>query len=122
MRQPFHPVRWWKIILAGLAGAAVSSGYHGTSRGSRSRLRRAQSKGSSGHPSSARTTSAGPRTGSHPRRSRSAARLVSKGKIYQLGRLYEHGMPIPGKRHFSLTIPGTADEFGHGLQSYRVER
>ena len=35
-----------------------------------------------------------------------AARLVSKGQIYQLGRLYEHGMPIPGKRHFSLTIPG----------------
>ena len=36
----------------------------------------------------------------------SAARLVQKGAIFQLGRLYEHGMPIPGKRHFSLTIPG----------------
>ena len=36
----------------------------------------------------------------------SAARLVHTGQIYQLGRLYEHGMPIPGKRHFSLTIPG----------------
>jgi kynurenine formamidase len=35
-----------------------------------------------------------------------AARLIQQGKIYQLGRLYEHGMPIPGKRHFSLTIPG----------------
>jgi kynurenine formamidase len=32
--------------------------------------------------------------------------LIKKGKIYQLGRLYEHGMPMPGKRHFSLTIPG----------------
>ncbi|MDA1055795.1 MAG: cyclase family protein [Planctomycetota bacterium] len=32
--------------------------------------------------------------------------LIQTGKIYQLGRLYEHGMPIPGKRHFSLTIPG----------------
>jgi kynurenine formamidase len=36
----------------------------------------------------------------------SAARLIKTGKMYQLGRLYEHGMPIPGKRHFSLTIPG----------------
>lgn len=36
----------------------------------------------------------------------SAARLIQKGQIYQLGRLYEHGMPLPGKRHFSLTIPG----------------
>ena len=35
-----------------------------------------------------------------------AARLVKTGQVYQLGRLYEHGMPIPGKRHFSLTIPG----------------
>ena len=32
--------------------------------------------------------------------------MVRQGKIFQLGRLYEHGMPIPGKRHFSLTIPG----------------
>ena len=31
---------------------------------------------------------------------------MSKGQIYQLGRVYEYGMPIPGKRHFSLTIPG----------------
>lgn len=32
--------------------------------------------------------------------------LIRTGKVYQLGRLYENGMPIPGKRHFSLTIPG----------------
>ena len=32
--------------------------------------------------------------------------LIKQGRIYQLGRIYEHGMPIPGKRHFSLTIPG----------------
>ncbi|MBC8354977.1 MAG: cyclase family protein [Planctomycetes bacterium] len=36
----------------------------------------------------------------------SAARMIKDGDIYQLGRLYEHGMPLPGKRHFSLTIPG----------------
>jgi kynurenine formamidase len=35
-----------------------------------------------------------------------AAQLIKTGEIYQLGRLYEHGMPLPGKRHFSLTIPG----------------
>jgi len=35
-----------------------------------------------------------------------ATRLIKQGKIYQLGRLYEHGMPLPGKRHYSLTIPG----------------
>jgi kynurenine formamidase len=41
-----------------------------------------------------------------PAKVASAARLISKGEIFQLGRLYEQGMPIPGKRHFSLTIPG----------------
>lgn len=35
-----------------------------------------------------------------------ASGLIKQGKIYQLGRLYEQGMPMPGKRHFSLTIPG----------------
>lgn len=36
----------------------------------------------------------------------SASRLIRDGRIFQLGRLYEQGMPLPGKRHFSLTIPG----------------
>src|SRR5688572_13966567 len=31
---------------------------------------------------------------------------ITAGKVYQLGRVYEHGMPLPGKRHYSLTIPG----------------
>jgi kynurenine formamidase len=35
-----------------------------------------------------------------------AKELIRTGKTYQLGRPYEHGMPVPGKRHFSLTIPG----------------
>lgn len=42
-----------------------------------------------------------------PERVAAAARLIKTGKMYQLGRLYEHGMPLPGKRHFSLTIPGS---------------
>jgi kynurenine formamidase len=36
-----------------------------------------------------------------------ANKLVTKGEIYQLGHLYENGMPMVGKRHFSLTIPGS---------------
>ena len=36
-----------------------------------------------------------------------AAGLIRDGKVYSLGRVYEHGMPLPGKRHFSLTIPGS---------------
>lgn len=40
-------------------------------------------------------------------RVKDAAKLIQTGKVYQLGRVYEHGMPLPGKRHFSLTIPGS---------------
>jgi kynurenine formamidase len=36
-----------------------------------------------------------------------ANRQVKKGQIYQLGHVYEAGMPLAGKRHFSLTIPGS---------------
>jgi kynurenine formamidase len=36
-----------------------------------------------------------------------AKQLIQTGRVFQLGRLYEHGMPLPGKRHFSLTIPGS---------------
>ncbi len=42
-----------------------------------------------------------------PAKVQEATRLIQTGKLYQLGRLYEHGMPLPGKRHFSLTIPGS---------------
>jgi kynurenine formamidase len=40
-------------------------------------------------------------------RVKDASRLIQTGKVYSLGRVYEHGMPMPGKRHFSLTIPGS---------------
>src|SRR5204863_3732296 len=42
-----------------------------------------------------------------PQKVLEANRLIRTGKIYSLGRLYEHGMPLPGKRHFSLVIPGS---------------
>lgn len=35
-----------------------------------------------------------------------ASRCITQGKVYQLGREYVHGMPLPGQRHYSLTIPG----------------
>ena len=36
-----------------------------------------------------------------------ASKLIQSGRVYSLGRVYEHGMPLPGNRHFSLTIPGS---------------
>src|SRR5205085_9740759 len=41
-----------------------------------------------------------------PKTTLRGAQLIKEGRVFQLGRLYEHGMPLPGKRHFSLTIPG----------------
>lgn len=43
-----------------------------------------------------------------------ATPLIRTGKIYQLGRVYEHGMPLPGSRHFSLTIPGSPTQGPQG--------
>ena len=40
-----------------------------------------------------------------PQKVLEANQLVTDGNVYQLGRIYEQGMPIPGKRHYSLTIP-----------------
>jgi kynurenine formamidase len=52
-----------------------------------------------------------------------AVKLIKTGKIYQLGRLYEHGMPMFGSRHFSLTIPGgpTGGPFGTAKLMYNDE-
>ncbi len=36
-----------------------------------------------------------------------ATKLIRTGEVVSLGRTYEYGMPLPGKRHFSLTIPGS---------------
>jgi kynurenine formamidase len=42
-----------------------------------------------------------------PARVTAASRLIREGRVFSLGRQYEYGMPLPGKRHFSLTIPGS---------------
>ena len=49
--------------------------------------------------------------------------LIKKGRIYQLGRICEHGMPLFGKRHFSLTIPGlpTGEPMGSNQFVYNDE-
>jgi len=41
-----------------------------------------------------------------PKKVLEAKDLITDGKVYQLGREYEAGMPVFGKRHYSLTIPG----------------
>jgi kynurenine formamidase len=41
-----------------------------------------------------------------PKKVLEAKDLIAEGKVYQLGRVYEAEMPVFGKRHYSLTIPG----------------
>jgi kynurenine formamidase len=41
-----------------------------------------------------------------PKKVLEAKDLITDGKVYQLGRVYESEMPVFGKRHYSLTIPG----------------
>jgi hypothetical protein len=105
MRHSFHPATWWAIILSGLAGAALASGSPWVRRGAQQAAPGPLSEkfwpsefGADDQRGAANRIT--------PARIAGAARLVNQGQIYQLGRLYEQGMPIPGKRHFSLTIPG----------------
>ena len=105
MTRSFHPASWWKIIMGGLAVAALVSGAPWASRGSQQAEQGPVSEKfwpSEFGPDDQR----GAANRITPAKVASAARLVNTGRIYQLGRLYEQGMPIPGKRHFSLTIPG----------------
>jgi kynurenine formamidase len=41
-----------------------------------------------------------------PQKVLQAKNLIRTGQIYQLGRVYQAEMPLAGKRHFALTIPG----------------
>jgi kynurenine formamidase len=105
MRQSFHPATWWKILLGSLVGAALVSGSPWAIRGSQQAER--GPLGDKFWPSEfGADDQRGAANRITPAKVAGAARLVHQGRIYQLGRLYEHGMPIPGKRHFSLTIPG----------------
>jgi len=52
-----------------------------------------------------------------------ATRLIKTGRIFQLGRVYEHGIPLFGNRHLSVTIPGgpTGGPFGAAKLMYNDE-
>ena len=121
MNRSFHPASWWKIILGGLAGAALLSGSPWASQGSQ---QAAQSPlAEKFWPSEfGADDQRGAANRITPAKVVSAARLVQTGQIYQLGRLYEQGMPIPGKRHFSLTIPGLPTAAADRIQQDRLER
>ena len=99
MRQSLRHASWWKIVLGSVAGAVVLSGSPWSIRGSQTP---AQTPiGEKFWPSEfGPDDQRGAANRITPEKVAAAARLVSKGEIYQLGRLYEHGMPIPGKRHF----------------------
>ncbi|MBI3411073.1 MAG: cyclase family protein [Planctomycetes bacterium] len=58
-----------------------------------------------------------------PERVVAASKLIKEGKIYSLGHVYEQDMPLYGKRHFSLTIPGspTGGPFGKNRLVYHDE-
>jgi hypothetical protein len=105
VKPSIHPAGWSIIILGAVAGAAFITGSLWVSGGAQQAI-----NGPLGEKFWPSEFGADDQRGAAnritPARVASAARLVTKGQIYQLGRLYEHGMPIPGKRHFSLTIPG----------------
>jgi kynurenine formamidase len=105
MRPSFHFAGWWKMILVALAGTALVSGSHWASRGSQPAEQNALD-GKFWPSEFLPDDQRGAANRITPARVVNAARLVNKGRTYPLGRIYEHGMPIPGKRHFSLTIPG----------------
>jgi kynurenine formamidase len=105
MRQSFRPAGWWTVILGALAGAAFVSVSPWAKSGAQPAAQEPLGEkfwpsefGADDQRGAANRINAAKVVG--------AARLIRKGEVFQLGRLYEQGMPIPGKRHFSLTIPG----------------
>src|SRR5688500_3335135 len=105
MKRRFPVAGWSKLALAALMGAAIVSilpGANGDSKPTESNPIGEKFWPSEFGPDDQR----GAANRITPEKVTAAARLITQGRIYQLGRLYEHGMPLPGKRHFSLTIPG----------------
>lgn len=105
MKRTLHPDGWWKLVLGVVLGAAlvnVSTWASGDGEPT--------AKNPIGEKFWPSEFGADDQRGAAnritPARVVSASNLIKEGHIFQLGRLYEHGMPNPGKRHFSLTIPG----------------
>ncbi len=107
MRRAIHPAGWWKILLGVVFGAALMSISPWATGQSQPGATTKNPIGEKFWPSEfGADDQRGAANRITPERVAGAARLIKEGKIFQLGRLYEHGMPNPGKRHFSLTIPG----------------
>lgn len=105
MRQTWHRAGGWKIALAFAAGVVL----FGVSPWANDDSQPAASNpiGEKFWPSPfGADDQRGANNRITPEKVIAAARLIKTGQVYQLGRVYEHGMPLPGKRHFSLTIPG----------------
>lgn len=105
MRRSFHPAGWWKAVCGAAAGAILASAASWAIDDAKPDPK--NPVGEKFWPSEfGPDDQRGAANRITPEKVAGAASLVKTGQVYQLGRLYEHGMPIPGKRHFSLTIPG----------------
>jgi hypothetical protein len=104
MTRSFDPAGWRKVFTGAIAGAMVASAATWAIGYASPETENAVEKfwPSEFGPDDQR----GAANRITPEKVVAASGLIKSGRIYQLGRLYEHGMPIPGKRHFSLTIPG----------------
>jgi kynurenine formamidase len=105
MRQALHPAGWWKVVMGVAAGAALVCAAQWATGDSQPAS--PSPIGEKFWPSEfGADDQRGAANRITPEVVVSAAKLIRAGQVYQLGRVYEFGMPIPGKRHFSLTIPG----------------
>jgi hypothetical protein len=122
MRQALHSTGWCKVTLGMLAGAALvwagrwATGDTQPTPASPIGEKFWQSEfGAEDQRGAAKRIT--------PEAVVSAARLIRNGSVYQLGRVYEYGRPLPGKRHYSLTIPGlpTGQPAGSNQMVYNDE-
>ncbi len=105
MRQALHPGGWWKVVMGVAAGAALACAAQWATGDSQPAS--SSPIGEKFWPSAFGVDDQrGAANRITPEVVINAARLIQTGQVYQLGRVYEYGMPLPGKRHFSLTIPG----------------
>lgn len=104
MRQTQCPAGWWKLVIGIASGAVLMSAARWATGDAPSAPSPIGEKfwPSEFGPDDQR----GAANRITPETVVGAARLIQTGQVYQLGRVYEYGMPLPGKRHFSLTIPG----------------
>ncbi len=107
MTMSSRAANWCKITFGAVIGAVLASGTPWVSGNSELASDATAVVGPNDWPSEfGADDQRGANNRITPHKVVNSADLIQHGKIYQLGRLYEHGMPLAGKRHFSLTIPG----------------